>query len=155
MSILKLLINVMPALLRIGTLLGKDKHFERRDQEELHGYVVVGISALDRSQLMQVFNHVAEIEDSQERYFQLMSLQAQAIAKSLRNKRGYFVFDPLNIKHLHKISSYPDNVLEDWLEKVAALSDMPWFDVKKQKRDAEAAADQTPGSAEAEPVNPS
>lgn len=132
MTLLTLLINVIPALLRFGTLLGKDAHFHRRDQELLHDYVVVGISAMERAQLMEVFNSTVSIEDTQERYFRMMSLQAQAIALSLRNKRGYFVFDSLNEKHLRRIIQYPDRVLEDWLCKIAELSDMPWFNVRQQ-----------------------
>jgi hypothetical protein len=123
---LKFILNALPWIFRIGTLLGKDPVFKHRSKEDAGPWNLTELSAADRQTFADLTNQIMQM-DEPERSQQYMNMKYQVIAASARNKRGYFIFDPMNIKHLTKIASYPDSILLRSLEIISIQSGMPWL----------------------------
>tara|TARA_B110001454_G_scaffold54930_2_gene53736 strand:+ start:26473 stop:26967 length:495 start_codon:yes stop_codon:yes gene_type:complete len=124
---LKFLINIVPALLQIGTMLGKDPIFKHRPAKVSGPFTLAALSATDRQMFMEMTDQIMSIEDPALRVAQFNAMRFQAIAASARNKRGYYIFDPLNKVHLQKVAEYPEVVISDALDVIDELSGMPWL----------------------------
>jgi hypothetical protein len=161
--VLKFLINVVPAVLQIGTLLGKDPIFKHRPSKACGPFMLAALSATDRQMFMQMTDQIMAIEDPAVRVAQFNAMRMQAIAASARTKRGYYVFDPLKQKDLQKVAAYPECVISDALDVVDELTGMPWMkfpkasevdlrldEVEAVEKDLDSDSEEKP-----EPLNPS
>jgi len=126
MEVLKLLVNALPWILRIGTLLGKDPVYKYRAKKKIGSWYLTELSAADRQQFADMTNHILKKEND-DWLNQYTNMKYQVIAACVRNKRGYFVFDPMNRKHLDIIASFPESMLVKCLEVIAEQSGMPWL----------------------------
>ena len=123
------LINLLPMLLGIGTLLGKDPTFNARKTRDIGPFVVAELSAGDRQTLRNMaMSYSADNElSNQEKENKFFDLRLQAIAATARNKNGYFLFNPMSVKDMQKIAGYPSTVLENALDAIAEISSEPFL----------------------------
>ena len=123
------ILAVLPVLFRIGTWLGKDKIFKARKRRDVGPFWVAELSAGDRDMLQEIallYLNDKETDDRQkERNF--LSLQLQAIAASARNKRGYFLFDPMSERDIAIVAGYPNSVLKKALKEIAEISELAFL----------------------------
>lgn len=122
----KFILNALPWIFRIGTFLGKDPVFKHRVKEDAGPWSLTELSAADRQTFADLTNQIMELKEP-ERSQQYMNMKYQVIATAARNKHGYFIFDPMNVKHLTKIASYPESVLLKSLKVISIQSGMPWL----------------------------
>ncbi len=128
---IKFLINVVPTLLQIGTLLGKDPIFKHRPSKASGPFTLAALSATDRQMFIEMTGQIMAIEDPTLRVANFNAMRFQAIAASARTKRGYYMFDPLNQSHLQKVAAYPETVISEALDVVDELTGMPWLKFPK------------------------
>lgn len=122
----KFLLNALPWILRIGTLLGKDPVFAYRNKEDAGPWHLTELSAADRQTFADLTNQIMQMDDS-DRSQQYLNMKYQVIAAAARNKNGYFIFDPMDVRHLAKIATYPESILLRSLEIISIQSGMPWL----------------------------
>ncbi len=122
----KFILNALPWVLRVGTLLGKDPVFKYRAKETVGSWVLTELNGADRQVFADLTNRIMDMEEP-DRTRQIIQMKQQVIAAAARNKRGYFVLDPLKREHLAKVALHPDSVLDKALEVIAEQSGMPWL----------------------------
>ena len=122
----KFILNALPWVLRIGTLLGKDPVFKYRVKETVGPWVLTELNGADRQVFADLTNRIMAMEEP-DRTAKIIQMKQQVIAAAARNKRGYFVLDPMKREHLDKVALQPDSVLNKALEVIAVQSGMPWL----------------------------
>lgn len=124
--IFKFILNALPWILQIGTLLGKDPVFKYRAKEVVGPWVLTELNGADRQAFADLTNHIMGMKDP-DRTEKIIQMKQQVIAAAARNKRGYFILDPMKRSHLNKVAALPDSVLNKALEVIAEQSGMPWL----------------------------
>jgi len=136
---LKFVLNALPWVLQIGTLLGKDPVFKYRVKEKVGPWFLTELNGADRQAFADLVNYTMGLKEP-ERTAKIIQMKHQVIAAAARNKHGYFVLDPMKREHLDKVALYPDSVLMKALEVIAEQSGMPWL--VPPKNGSEAVVDQ-------------
>lgn len=121
-TVLRLVVHSVPTLLGFGTLMGTDKHMKYGTHKSVGPWVVVSMSALERTAFIDAFDIILQIKDDKERAFSFNRYQLQIIAASVRNRLGYFLFDAFKSRHLDKLSLYPQDQLNQAFKKACELS---------------------------------
>lgn len=123
----RILVHGLPTLLGCGTLMGTDKKMKFADHKEVKPWVLVSMNALQRTQFIDAAVELMNVDDHREREIRFMHFQMQIIAVCARNRLGYFLFNPLNPKHLNKLSQYPEPLLRKAFETACALSGLEYL----------------------------
>lgn len=110
-----------------GTVHGKASFFKFAKSKQVGPWLLLELSAADREKLRELANKIASIEDLTERGQSWIYMKMQVIASCAVNRRGWYLYDPLNISHLNKVADYPDRLIEEALQAVHELNDMPWL----------------------------
>lgn len=134
-SFLLFLRNLVPVLLGFGTFMGKDPLFKLRGKKQSGPWVVAALGAADRMQFADLTDLIMKIENTENRAKQYIAMRMQVIAASIRNKHGYYLFDPLNENHLLALSNYPELVLSNAIDVIDELSGLPWIVMPKESDD--------------------
>lgn len=137
---------VAPFLFLIGgTVYGKASFFKFSKFKKVGPWLLLELSAADREKLRILANDIAFITDDIERGQQWIAMKMMVIASCAVNKRGWYLYDPLENDDLNRIADFPDRLIEEALEAIHKLNDMPWLVVRESSADPESCD---------EPVNP-
>jgi hypothetical protein len=110
-----------------GTLLGKAPYFKHAKRKKVGAWWLIELSAADREKLRELAAKIADIDDTTSRGQTWIYMKMQVIASCAVNRRGWYLYDPMDIKHLNKLADYPGRLIEDALQAIHELNDMPWL----------------------------
>ena len=116
--------SLFPVLLGFGTWYGKDPTYSTRKKKDIGPFYVAELSGGDAQTLLNLARSYANDSETtqQEKENNFFDMRLQAIAAAARNKRGYFLFDPMSVKDIQAVASYPGSVIENALDAISDLS---------------------------------
>lgn len=123
------------ALVGIGTTLGKDPVFNRRDKVEIDGLFVSEIGAADRQALIDIWINSFKIPDIIHRGNRQADIRLFLVAAALRNSRGYYLFDPTLPNHMAELATWPSGTLVRLINAAAELACLEDIKVINAKED--------------------
>ncbi len=126
-TLVRVVVHAIPTLLGFGTFMGTDRLMKWASHEQVGPWVITGMNALQRSQLIDVANEILGRDHSQERELAFMNHKMQIIATCVRGRFGYILFDPANPYHLEKLSRYPNELLEKVFVTACKLSGLEYL----------------------------
>lgn len=110
-----------------GTTYGKASFFKFSKFKKVGPWLLLELSAADREKLRILANDIASIADDIERGQQWIAMKMMVIASCAVNKQGWYLYDPLENDDLNRIADFPDRLIEEALEAIHELNDMPWL----------------------------
>jgi len=117
-----------PFLCLIGvTLNGRASFYSFAKSKQIGPWLLLELSAADREKLRELAVEVSAIVDDTDRARRWAYMKMLVIASCAVNKRGWYLYDPLNKHHLNTVADMPDRLIEQALEAIDELSAMPWL----------------------------
>jgi hypothetical protein len=128
-----------------------DPLFKRRPKAKLGfgKWLLVEVGATDYVILMDTLHNIHRTDaDIERKGRELMGLRYQALAMSLRTKRGKIPLDWRSPTDLMWLASLPYSEVSVALEQISELSDIPWLNPLQQNQDPPATDQDVPHVAE-------
>lgn len=110
-----------------GTLNGRASFYTFAQSKQVGPWLLLELSAADREKLRELAVEISGIEDDVDCARRWAYMKMLVIASCAVNKRGWYLYDPLNKHHLNTVADMPDRLIEQALEAIDALSAMPWL----------------------------
>lgn len=152
------LINWFLVLIGVGTKLGKDPYFSSRDKVELdgHDYVLSEIGAIDRQAFIDQLIDAINLPSVEDQGYRISGLRLGLVACSLRNRHGWFVYDPTSKRDIQALGHYPPRIINDWINQAADLACIPELKIPEHSESDDDPKEDSVDSDEEEepPANP-
>ena len=119
--------NWLVVLVGAGTPLGKDPFWKQRPSRYIESADMwIGmLSAADYVELADQAYQAIQLPDRREAGRRLFNLRLLLLAASLRNRRGWYLYDPTNKEDISHLAQLPGQSLKDLVNAACELSELP------------------------------